>query len=556
MIAELISSMFSRPTATLENPSFSLNDPAAYDMLGGVSSDAGIPVTPRAALSLAPVWQGVSTISGDVATSTADVFKRNGDDREIDLEHPADRLISEQPNDEMSSFDLMRRLMLHALIWQNGYLFVDRTGGTVGRPVGLYNLLPDRTKPARDENGKLFYITEVDGRPEPLAKEQVIHLRGLSLEIGLGYDLVVAARNSWGLALAAEGFGSKFFANGAQSGGIIEVPPGTMQQDTADKMMQAFKKKHSGKDNWFKVMVLRDGVKFHATTLDAQKSQLTALREQQVRDTARFFNLPPSKLGLEDSVSYNSSEQAQIQYITGCLTHWFAAIRGEMQLKLLTEQERRQQTHFIDFNTSKLIERDLKTQVEILEIERRNEIINANEWRRKINLSPRTDKEAEEYINPNTKSANAAADPAPKQEPPKKEKALSPAAVMVCEDAINRMARRVGSYARAAAKNPAKLVAWLDAKAIDQRDEFHTVVMPAACIAAESTGEDGANVCYAWSSKFFSGLLARVDDATKPPFLQKDLEANVDEQCRQFQASVCSDLLGSLIGGNDDSMAA
>lgn len=542
MIAEFFSSFL--PMNSLENPRTSLTDPNAFNSMSA-TSDAGVSVTPSVAMTLAPVWQSVSIISGDIATSTANIFKRTkGGDREIDQSHPANFLISVKPNDEMSAFELWRRFAIHLLLWQNGYLYVEKQGG-VGRPLGIYNLLPDRTKPKRDKEGTLYYVTEVDGNKIAISADQVIHVKGLSIDSGIGYELVSAARNSWGLALAAEGFGSKFFANGAQAGGIMEVPVGTTEK-AAENLVEAMKKKHTGKDNWFRVMVLRDGARFHETTIDAKKSQLTELREHQVRDTARFFNLPPSKLGLSDSVSYNSSEQSQIQYITGCLTHWFGAIRGESQIVLLTEQEQRSESHFIDFNTSKLIERDLKTQVEILAIERQNEIINAAEWRKKRNLPPRTDASAMEYLNPNTKSNGAAPHPtpSPQQSQKKPNNELTPAVRAVCEDAIKRIARRVTGHARNAAKNQSKLIPWIDSQAADHRLLFYEITTPAARIAAEYLDQEAGDLCHIWAGRFFNQLVPSLDEATKPPFLSSQIEQSINERCDLFESTICVNILG------------
>lgn len=563
MIAEFLSSL--NPFAlSPEQPEFNLNDPAAWDAFGATPSESGIAVTPKGAMSIAAVWQAMSVISGDVATSTANVFKRTGDgDREIDTKHPANYLISTKPNEEMSAFELMRRVMNHCLLWQNGYLYVARDSPG-GPPVALYNLLPDRTVPHRDEDGTLFYVTEVDGKLEPIVANDVIHIKGMSIENDCGRDLVCAAKNCWGLALATEGFESKFFANGAQAGGVLELPVG-ISDPAAEKLSEAMRKKYTGKDNWFRVMVLRDGAKFHQMTVNARDAQLTEMREEQVRETARFFNLPPSKLGLKDSVSYNSHEQSQIQYITGCLTHWFGAIRGEMQIKLLSRKQQTDESHFIDFNTSKLVERDLKTQVEILAIERQNEIINAAEWRKKRNLSPRTDAAALEYINPNTKSkndsantdtedesepSNAQSNTPSKQPEPKPANVLSDAAVIVCKDAITRIARRVTLHARNASKNASKLIAWLDTGAYEHRELCQQVLHPASLLVAEMVGLDASFVCHAWRDMFFSRLVASLDPVTKAPFLSSDIEHNVDERCRSFESVIADDLVNSLHGSN------
>lgn len=381
----------------------SLQDPRTWDeLLGGTEATSGVRVSHTTAMQVPAVHQSVSIISGDIASSTLNCFKRTADDeRQVDWSHPAQFLVAVRPNEEMPAFEFWRRLMLHALLWQNGYAFIGMKGGKLDY---LANLLPDRTTSHRDKQGNLFYVTEVDAQLVPIPAHRIIHVKGLSIENGKGLDLVTLARNSIGLAIAAEGFASRFFSNGAQAGGVLEIPMG-FSAKAKDNIEDSFRKKYTGKDNWFKTIVLRDGAKFHQTMVNSQQSQQHELREDQVREIARFFNLPPFKLGLSDSVSYNSAEQSQLVYITGCLRHWFSAVQGEVDIKLLSERELRDRTHYFEHNFTKLIEVDAKSLAEVLEIERRNEIINANEWRKKINLPKRKDPGGEDYINPNTKSA-------------------------------------------------------------------------------------------------------------------------------------------------------
>ncbi len=67
---------------------------------------------------------------------------------------------------------------LSALLWGNGYAYIDRDGGRV---LGLYNLLPDRTTPYR-RNGELWYMTEVGGKMEAIPDYHIYHIEGLCLE--------------------------------------------------------------------------------------------------------------------------------------------------------------------------------------------------------------------------------------------------------------------------------------------------------------------------------------------------------------------------------------
>lgn len=523
--------------ATVENPSVSLDDPEAWgDMFGGLSSGAGVKVSHRSALTLAAVWQAVSIISGDVAIATPNVFKRlDNEDREIDRGHPAQYLVSTEWNEVTSAFEGWRRLMAHALLWTNGYAYVKRRNRR-GIPLEMYNLLPDRTAPYW-EDGDLYYATEVGGKMVTLFRQEVLHVKGLSIENGVGYDLVAKAREAIGLALAAEGFSSKFFANGAQAGGILEVPA-NMSPTAKSNLESGWAKKYTGQDNWFKTVILRDGAKFHQVTVDAQKSQMHQLREDQVRDIARFYNLPPSKLGLSDSVSYNSAEQSQISYVTGCLSHWLAAIRGESQIKLLTEPERKGRTHFIDHNTSKLIEPDAKTLNEVLGIQRANGVISPNEWRRKINMPQRTDPGGDEYGNPYTTSGNAG-----EGGPTGVSQQVLSACRGVVADAIQRAARRSGSHARSLAKNGGTgLCEWIDAGAEDHRRLFMKTVKPSLDVAAATQGIDD-NGADCLCERFFSRLVGELEPLTQPPHKASELSSNTVRAMQDFENTIAAELL-------------
>jgi HK97 family phage portal protein len=539
MIADFFSSVFN---ATIENPRFSLNDPAAYDLLtGGSTTEAGISVTPDKALSIAAVWQAATMIAGDMSLCTPNVHIRS-DDAEIDEKHPAEWIIAYEWNNETPQDEGWERLALHALIWGNGYAYIER-GSRRSAPKAMFNLLPDRTVPARQENGDLFYITQVDGKPEPLYPEEVFHLKGPSVCNDEGMFLVDKAREAFGLALAAQGFSSKFFANGSQSAGILEIPSGWTEV-AAKNLEEGFTKRTSGSNNWFKTVILRDGAKFHSTTIDAQKSQTSELRDAQVREVARFFNMPPSMLGVQDSVSYNSQEQARLAYKQQCLAHWLKRLRGQAEMKLLSPEERRNKTRYIDHNTTKLIEVDAKAMAEILQIERNAEVINANDWRRKINMPKRKDAGGEKYENPNTKSAASQA-PA---EPDKPARKVTEEAKAVAVDALNRMASRVCADAKAAANKSGKgaFVNWIDTRVHSYRQDFRDVVLPSSRMIGAMIGTNGESLCFEWEGRFFASIVSRIEPLTNPPHVLSDLAKNVEEQCRQFTAVVAEELTATL----------
>ena len=528
--------------ATLENPSMSLQDPATWDgILEGTDTEAGIKVTHRGALKVGAVWQSVSIISGDISCMKLNVFKRlEENDREIDRQHPAQFLVSNIANDETPACEFWKRLMVHALLWGNGYAFIRRNRPG-GKPKELLNLLPDRTAPKRDDAGSLFYVTEVGGHIVDLFKEDMIHIKGLSLDNGLGSDLVEKMRNAVALALAAEGFNSKFFANGAQAGGILEISGASTPASKA-KTEEGFKSKYTGKGNWFKTMVLHDGAKFHATTIDAEKSQMHELQDDQVRDVARFFNVPPSKLGLSDSVSYNSLEQSQLAYLTGTLNHWRTAIVGEAALKLLTPTELRGDTHFLEHNTSKLIEIDTKTQTEVLAAQITATIISPNEARRKLNLNRREG--GDEYGNPNTSSGGGGGGfgggAADDDEGDDTDDLDMQNRLAVLRQAIDRMATRVTSQARGLVQG--NFIQWVEWKHSEHALAFDQAVLaPLRLVVPDASAAMGKV-----SLTFFSTLCDALRPFGEPPHGGKDLKKNIDAACVEFESTIADTIINQL----------
>lgn len=371
--------------ASMENPRFNLNDPQALDLLrDGPPAASGIPVSHDRAMHAAAVWQCVQQISGDIAKLPLNVKSTSGDG-EIDLKHPAQRLVRYRWNEDTPAFHGWRTLVAHALIWGNGYAFIDRNGR--GDPIGLYTLLPDRTRPER-VGGQLWYVTETsDGKVTPIHRDDVIHLRGLTLDGLSGMDLVKYARDAIGTALETEGFQAKFFKNGIRHGGILMLPR-EMADQVKDKVETGFRRAYSGGDNAFKTIILRDGAKFEAAQSTFRDAQMVELDEQLVRKIARFFNVAPSRVGLSDSVSYNSKAEDNQSYLDTTLSPWMLALCAELWCKLLSLAQQQALSHELAHDVAQLLRLDRLKRYQIYAIGKRSRILTTNDCRADDGLPP------------------------------------------------------------------------------------------------------------------------------------------------------------------------
>ena len=559
----------------LENPNIPLGSPEVFQQVFGEwRTDSGETITAQRALNFAPVWQAVSLISGDVAKLPLNVYQRRTDlgerGRERADSHPAQRLIRHQANEQMSAHKFWRRLMIQALLWSNSYALIDRDPVS-GIPLGLYPLLPDRTAPELQRDGSMLYVTEAGGRLTGYRASDVLHIENMSITGEADCELVLKARNSFALGLAAERFASKFYKNGARIGGILEVPVG-MTKQASDNLEQGFRKTYDGADQAFKTIVLRDGARFHAAQQSPQESQMIEARVEQVRDVARWYNLPPHKLGDDARTSYASLEQENRSYLDSCLSSWLAIIAAECWMKLLASPEKQANTHYVEHNTAALIAADIKTQYEIANIGIQSGILSPNEFRATQNLNPRVDGLGDKYIMPlNMTYTDQADQPAEVEdvEPVAELDEAQPAeTVLAASDRLVTSSRAVtvdaasavASYVtrevrrQAKQKTATRFVTWFDDRfsdlATESEKRLHVV---ADLVAGLSDSQPGA-IRNTLVSHVVLAFGEQVNDLLQTTSEAELLDA-ISVECDRFR-SIAGEIAGSLfddfLKGDDD----
>ncbi|MEP0427692.1 phage portal protein [Rhodopirellula bahusiensis] len=512
--------------SSMENPSFNLDDPGAYDLLSdGGATSSGIRVSPTKALTHPAVHQALDLISGDIASIPLELFVEEADgDCIVQSKHSLYNLIRWQPNERMNAFRFWRRLIAWKLLWSNSYAWLRRRGD--GAIVEMIPLLPDRTGPELID-GELFYVTEVEGKLVPMLPEEVFHLEGLPMDTLSGYDFIKSSRDAIGLALGAMDFASKFYKNGGRVGGILELPS-NMPKSARDKVEKGFRTHYSSNDA-FKTVVLRDNAKFHQAQMSPEQAQVVDARRESVRDIARFFNLRPGKLGEESKNSFASkAEDNRDHYDTTLRPHCYE-ITQECRNKLLTTSEK-QSGHFFRHDTRELLRMDFGSMSEAISTLRSSEVINSNQARRMLDMNKRDDPGGDDYANPNTKS-NAAPTTSPD---PKENDQATNAFRSLLSSTVQRMASGVAKRAKSHATDPQKFCDWLDEKYMNQKSSIAAAigeVLSAAAIAIDSI-EDASVVSEQITNEFLTEshqILQTITASATLPELRKVVDANMDE---------------------------
>ena len=519
---------------SLENPTSSLSDPEdwVFDTFsGGARSTSGIRITHKTALTYAAVWRGINLISRDVAKIPLVVYRRLPEGgKERDRKHPAFRLLRRKPNSEMKAFDLKQILMAHALLQGNGYAYIFRRQD--GTPESLIPLDPIETFPIR-ENGKLWYLTRVSipiagpapasgaaplpgketGERRKLRPEDVLHIKGLGYDGLVGYDVITIARETLGLGLAIRKYGSVFFKNHAIPGVILEHPLAIKPEAQAN-ILKGWRRLVTGLDRAHSTMVLAEGMKAHVLAIDARKAQLKEMREFELREVANILGVPPHKLGDPTRTAFASLEQENQSYLNEALDGWLSQWEEECTDKLLTEQQKREDTHFCEFIREALVRADLATRTQSWNSRVLAGWVTRDEARDAENMNPLPDGIGKITMRPANMVLEDGEDeeplpPAQPVPPPSpsddnsddedddkdRSAQLLAAHREMVESIARRFHKRIAFQAVRAAGKPDRFVTWIDEKMVPgHRDALVDGLRPVvACLEATgvSIGPDG-----------------------------------------------------------------
>jgi len=352
--------------------------------LGGTL--AGKNVTERTAMQMTAVYACVRILAESIAGLPLHVYRYKGQGKEKAIDHPLYTLLHDEPNPEMTSFVFRETLMCHLLLWGNAYAQVIRNGK--GEVTALYPLLPSRMTVDRDERGQLFYRYQrgsdeksASGKKAKtetviLLPSDVLHIPGLGFDGLVGYSPIAMSKNAIGLAIAAEEYGSKFFANGAAPAGVLETP--TLIKDIS-KLRDSWNEAYGGSGNAGKVAILEQGVTFKPISMSPQDSQLLETRKYQLDEIARIFRIPPHMIGDLDKATFSNIENQSLDFVKYTLDPWVSRWEQSLSRALLLPTEKGKM--FIRFNVDGLLRGDYKSRMEGYAIGRQNGWMSANDIR-------------------------------------------------------------------------------------------------------------------------------------------------------------------------------
>lgn len=364
---------------------------------GTYQTDAGISVTDEAAMQLSAVWACTQIITDSVSSLPLKWYReKDGQRKDLEEFHPIARFWRGRPNNYMKQRDFRRSLTFQLALWNNAYAKIDwrNNDPSTGVILAITPLHPARMVVYRGEAG-LVYHYHTDGGISVFADKSILHLKGMGTEGVVGLNRSDFARNSYGVAVSADKYAAKQFANGGRPAGVLKIDR-LLTAPQREEVAKIYEGISATADNAGKLWVLEGGMGYEKLASDPNTMQMIESRVHQLGDVARFFGVPGVLIGAgaNSSSSWPASfEQQQLAFLTYTLSSYLDEWEQSLMDALVTVGQRGKV--IVDHDEDDFVKMDSKAKTEMLSTLGNSGFISRNDGRDRLGLARSTEENAD-----------------------------------------------------------------------------------------------------------------------------------------------------------------
>jgi HK97 family phage portal protein len=352
----------------------------------GGDSTAGVAVTDQTAMTLSAFWACLMLKGGTVGGMSIGVFDGYGEKTHRAVTNvPLFGILHESPNADQTPTDYWEFATISLMLRGNHYARKLKEGG---RLIGLEPVRPDIVSVRRREDGRIGYRWSWEGRSYDLTEDDVFHIRGFGGGPLGGLSTIAYARESLGLAIAAERTAGGLFANGVRPTGALTFKEFLSPDDRTiarGDMVDQF----AGAANAGRPFILEGGATWSSISMNADDAQLLESRAWSVEDVCRWCMTPPVMIGHTSKTTSwpTGTEQQVLLYLKFGLNTMLRRIEQSIRKQLLTPAERARGL-FAEFNMETLLRGDSAGRARFYQVMTLIGAMTRNEVRSKENLPP------------------------------------------------------------------------------------------------------------------------------------------------------------------------
>lgn len=351
--------------------------PDFWSTVGGGSTS--LPnVTPESALTIATAYACIRAISSTIAMIPKGIYQVTDGGKEIDPNHPAHRLIAEQPNPFQTPFDFWDRMQTASLTYGRAIAVINRDKFT-GQPISLTQVVSSRIRLLTVDG---IPVVEVEGTPYNWDDVLMIQETG-------GRSPIELHAQTLGMTKQVEKYGADFFKGGHMLG--VLSSDSSLTNDQLRDLQRAWQ---TTEKNGVKILPV--GMKYTPISLPPEQTQFLTTRKYQDEVICTIFGVPPRVVGVNTQDTKTNGEEQARNFAQRTILPRTEAIRQEIERKLLPSFERSQYTAHFDLR--EMTKGDTKARAEYFSMMLDRGVMSRNEVRSMEGMNKVSDQGSDSLI--------------------------------------------------------------------------------------------------------------------------------------------------------------
>jgi HK97 family phage portal protein len=363
----------------------------------GIPSSVGMKISPDTVKRIAAVLACVGKIGRSMISLPPKIYTdAPGGGKKIATNHPLNYILTVAPNAQQTPADFFQMLQWHLELRGNAY--AEIVPGARGAVDQLIPLHPDRVHVDRIKpSGRLLYKYNdpLTGNTRTLVQEEVFHIKNASDDGVMGQSTVAMGCDVFGVALAAQDYAARFFANDATPPGVIESAGKFRTKEDEDEFLASFQRAQTGK-NRHKTALLPPGLSYKAIGVTPNDAQNLDSRKYSRIEIASLFDMPPHMIGeTEKAATYASVEQFAIMFAVNCLLPRVIIWEQTIQRDLIQDEQ-----YYVKFSLAAILRGDMAARYAAYQIGIQNGWLCQDDVRLLEDLNPIEDGTGKTYWRP------------------------------------------------------------------------------------------------------------------------------------------------------------
>ncbi len=319
-------------------------------------TSAPLNVTTTNALRVSDAYACVRVLADSISSLPLHTFRKTPQGRQPAGDNARAVQLLKRPSPGSTGVDLISQILVHLNVHGEAFVGKYRADREI---VQLALISPESIQVDLHGQRIVYTLDTLHGRTEH-GPEDILHIKGMSLDGLRGLSPVTQCRVALGLSSSLQASAKSFTENGSKPTGVLSVPNGNPELVKA--IDAQWKARHAGAENHHKVAVVSGDITFTPVAFSADDSQFLQQRELSAREVARIFRVPAWAIDAPtgDSLTYATALEQSRALATYSLRPWATRIEAAIS----NDPDLCPGGTYVQFDFDGLLRADAKTRAE------------------------------------------------------------------------------------------------------------------------------------------------------------------------------------------------